>query len=163
MISDPNLTIIDTITPEQLEVDFTNLKLNEELYRTFFVSGYPRFVAPNWLEPLVSFEHSLNVSMFIYPTKSAGILDDLKRKIAEMEATIQTDVERGRVIDPAIEAALEDAQELQAQLVRGAERFFQFGLYITVPAKSKEELENNSQLVVSTLGSISITARPTAL
>ncbi|MFH0936708.1 MAG: ATP-binding protein, partial [Candidatus Daviesbacteria bacterium] len=47
--------------------------------------------------------------------------------------------------------------------VRGAERFFQFGLYITVPAKSKEELENNSQLVVSTLGSISITARPTAL
>ncbi|MDO8639180.1 MAG: ATP-binding protein, partial [Candidatus Daviesbacteria bacterium] len=155
--------IADAIAPLEVEVDFAHLRLNQTLYRTFFVSGYPRFVEPNWLEPLISFEHSLNVSMFIYPTKSAGILDDLKRKIAEMEATIQTDADRGREVDPLVLASLEDAQELQAQLVRGAERFFQFSLYITVPAKNKEELENISKLVESTLGSISITTHPLAL
>lgn len=159
----PVLTIPDVIAPLDVEIDFTYLKLNQDLYRTYFVAGYPRFVEPNWLEPLISFEYSLMVSMIIYPTRSVGILENLKRKIAEMEATIQTDIERGHVIDPAVEVALEDARELQEQLVKGAERFFQYSLYVTVPAKSKEELNNISSLVASTLGSISITARPATL
>ncbi|OGE19566.1 hypothetical protein A3A14_02970 [Candidatus Daviesbacteria bacterium RIFCSPLOWO2_01_FULL_43_38] len=155
--------IRDVLAPATLEVDFSDLKIDQNYYRTFFVSAYPRFVEPNWLEPLISFDHSLMISMFIYPTKAAGILDDLKRKIAEMEATIQTDVERGRAADPAVEVALEDAQELQEQLVKGAERFFQYSLYVTIPDTSKEELLNKSQLVSSTLGSISITAHETTL
>ncbi|MCL5784427.1 MAG: ATP-binding protein [Patescibacteria group bacterium] len=167
MTSDPkvntNLTLEDTLAPVNLEVDFSYLRLEQTYLRSFFCSGYPRFVTPNWLEPLISFEHSLTVSMFIYPTKPAGILDDLKRKIAEMEATIDTDIERGREVDPAVEVALEDARELQEQLVKGAERFFQFGLYVTLPEKNTDELSNNSQLVQSTLGSISITAHPTTL
>lgn len=156
-------SVADVIAPAEVEVDFAHLRLDQSYYRTFFVSGYPRFVEPNWLEPLISFEHSLLISMFIYPTKAAGILDDLKRKIAEMQATIETDAERGRVIDPAVQVALEDAQQLQDQLVKGAERFFQYSLYVTIPDRSKEELDNKSQLVSSTLGSISITARPTIL
>jgi conjugal transfer ATP-binding protein TraC len=80
-----------------------------------------------------------------------------------MEATIQTDLDRNRVIDPAVQVALEDARDLQQQLVRGVERFFQFGLYVNLPSISTEDLENASQLVKSTLGSISITAHPTTL
>ncbi|OGE25237.1 hypothetical protein A3C32_00850 [Candidatus Daviesbacteria bacterium RIFCSPHIGHO2_02_FULL_41_14] len=80
-----------------------------------------------------------------------------------MEATIQTDLQRGRAVDPSVEVALEDARELQSQLVRGAERFFQFGLYLTLPSPTEAELNNSSQLLKSTLGSISITAHPTTL
>ncbi len=158
-----SLGIEDVIAPYDLEVDFSHLRIHQTLYRSFFVSGYPRYVEPNWLEPLISFNHSLIVSMFIYPSSSSQILDDLKRKIAEMEATIQTDYERGHVIDPTVQVALEDARNLQEQLAKGAERFFQFGLYITSSAKSNEELNNISKLVESTLGSISITARQTSL
>ena len=38
--------------------------------------------------------------MFIYPVEIKGTLDDLRRKIAEMEAEISTDIQRGRVVDP---------------------------------------------------------------
>ena len=157
------LTIEDVIAPSELEVDFNHLRINNRFFKTYFVSSYPRFVEPNWLEPIVSFDHSLLISMFIYPSQSQGVLDELKRKIAEMQATIQTDVERGRAIDPAVELALEDAQGLQDQLVRGVERFFQFSLYITVPSNSKEELQNTSKLVESTLASLSMIAKPTSL
>lgn len=157
------LNVQDTVAPLEVEIDFSHLRLNQNYYRSLFVSNYPRFVEPNWLEPLIAFEHSLIASMFIYPTKSAGVLEDLKRKIAEMEATIQTDLERGREVDPAVAVALEDAQALQEQLVKGAERFFEYSLYITVPARSAEELKNTSQLLESTLGSISVTAHPTTL
>jgi conjugal transfer ATP-binding protein TraC len=157
------LTLTDAIAPATAEVDFSYFKVNDYYYRSFFVSNYPRYVEANWLEPLIDFNHTLTISMFIYPSESKGVLDDLKRKIAEMEATIQTDVERGRNVDPAVEVALDDARGLQEQLVKGAERFFKLGLYITVPAATKEELSNTSKLVQSTLGSLSITAQEATL
>ncbi len=159
----PQLTLEDVLAPAETEVDFSYLRVNSRFFKTYFVSDYPRFVEPNWLEPLISFDHSLLISMFIYPSQSQGVLDELKRKVAEMEATIQTDVERGRAIDPAVEVALEDAKALQDQLVRGVERFFQFALYISIPAASLEELHNTSKLVESTLASLSITAKQTTL
>ncbi len=159
----PQLTLEDILAPAELEADFNYLRVDGRYFRSYFVSGYPRFVEPNWLEPLISFDHSLFISMFVYPSKSQGVLDELKRKIAEMEATIQTDLERNRVIDPAVEVALEDARTLQDQLVRGVERFFQFALYISIPAASLEELHNTSKLVESTLASLSITAKQATL
>lgn len=157
-VAAPVLSVGDVLAPQETEVDFSYFRVNSMYYRTFFVSSYPRYAQPNWLEPLVSFDHSLDVSMFIYPSASKGVLDDLKRKIAEMEATIQSDVERGHDIDPAVQVALDDAQELQEQLVKGAERFFRLGLYITLPSPTKEDLANTTNLLQSTLGSLSINA-----
>jgi type IV secretory pathway VirB4 component len=101
--------------------------------------------------------------MFYYPVQSKGILDDLRRKIAEMEATIKTDSERGKVVDPAVRAALEDAQSLQEQLVKGIERFFQFSFYITIPADSLEELNNITKKVESTLGALLLISKVASL
>ncbi|MBI3485838.1 ATP-binding protein [Candidatus Daviesbacteria bacterium] len=157
------LTLEDVISPKEIEIDFSNIRIDQEYYRSFFVSGYPRYVGPNWLEPLISFDHTLDISMFIYPSTSKAVLDDLKRKVAEMEATIQTDYERGREIDPSLQVALDDARVLQEQLAKGAERFFRLGLYITVPADNLEDLDNSSKLIQSTLNSLSITALPTTL
>lgn len=155
--------ITDLIAPSAVEVDFDYLKIDSKFYRTLFVAGYPRFVSANWLYPLISFEHSLSVSMFIYPQEAKVILEDLKRKIAEMEATIQSDIKSGKVVDPAVQVALDDALSLQAQLAKGAERFFQFGLYITIPADSLEELGETSKQVESTLGSLLIISKHSTL
>jgi type IV secretory pathway VirB4 component len=149
-------TVQDMIAPSAIEVDFDNLKINNHFIRTLFVAGYPRYVSANWLAPLVNYDHSLDIALFIYPVESKTVLDDLRRKIAEMEAEIATDMERGRVADPATQAKLEDAQVMQEQLVKGAERFFQFGLYITIPAETPEELNEISRGVESTLASLMI-------
>lgn len=159
----PGLSLTDIIAPREIEVDFSHVRINNLLFRSFFVSNYPRYIEPNWLEPLIDFDHSLDIAMHIYPSNSKTVLDDLRRKIAEMEATIQTDLERGHVVNPAVQVALDDAQDLQEQLVKGAERFFRLGLYVTVPASSKDELTNASKLVEATLASLSITARETTL
>lgn len=161
--NNPQLSVQDLIAPAEVEIDFNELRMNNRFTRTYFASAYPRYVESNWLEPVISFDHSLFISMFIYPSQSKGVLDELKRKIAEMEATIQTDFERGHAIDPAVEVALDDARALQEQLVKGVERFFQFSLYITVPAATKEDLKNTSKLVESTLASLSVAAQPATL
>ena len=103
----------DIIAPPALQVDFDHVRVGETFYRTLFISGYPRFVGANWLAPIINFDHTLDIAFYYYPVEAKGILDDLRRKIAEMQATVQGDFEKGHVIDPAVRIALEDAQGLQ--------------------------------------------------
>ena len=157
------VSVQDIIAPPSIDVDFNHLKIGETFVRTIFVSGYPRFVGANWLSPLINFNHTLTLSMFYYPVESRGVLDDLRRKIAEMEATVKENEKGGRVADPTVEAALEDARSLQEQLVKGTERFFQFSFYITISAESIEELDAVTKKVESTLGSLLLLSKHATL
>jgi type IV secretory pathway VirB4 component len=157
------VSVQDVIAPSAIEVDFDYLKINNSYFRTLFVAGYPRFVSANWLSPLINFDHSLNISMFIYPVEGKTVLDELRRKITEMEAEISTDIQRGKIVDPATQAKLEDARLLQEQLVKGIERFFQFGLYITISADSLEELNHVSKRIESALGALLIVSKHATL
>ena len=149
-----SLPIPDIIAPSSIEVDFNFIRVGDFFYKTFFIIGYPRFVSPNWLSPLIDFEHSLNIAMFVYPTSSSDALSDLRRKIAEMEATISSQIEEGQITDPKIRAALDDALSLQEELAKGVERFFQFSLYVTLYSESLEDLTESSKKLSSTLSSI---------
>lgn len=157
------LGILDIVAPEKIEVDFDYIKINDVYFRTLFVAGYPRFVSPGWLEPIINFDSSLDTSFYVYPVEGKSVLDDLRRKIAEMEAEIATDLERGKIVDPSTQAKLEDARSLQEQLVKGSERFFEFSFYITIPAVSVEELNQLTRQVESTLGSLLIVAKHATL
>ena len=153
------MNVLDVIASQDIEEDFDYIKINDVYFRTIFVGGYPRFVAPGWLEPVVNFDSSLDISFYIYPVDGKSVLDDLRRKIAEMEAEISTDIERGKIADPSTQAKLEDARSLQEQLVKGIERFYQFSFYITIPAASVEELNHVTKQIESQLGSLLIVSK----
>ncbi len=153
------LRVGDIIAPNKIDIDFDYFKINDVYFRTIYVAGYPRFVTPGWLEPVVNFDSSLDISFYIYPVDGKSVLDDLRRKIAEMEAELSTDIQRGKIVDPMTEAKLEDARALQEQLVKGAERFFEFGFYITIPASSLEDLNHITKQIESTLGSLMVVAK----
>ncbi|KUK83896.1 MAG: type IV secretory pathway VirB4 protein-like protein [Microgenomates bacterium 39_6] len=156
-------TVKDLLAPSAIEVDFNHLRIDNKYFRSLFVAGYPRFVNANWLSPLINFDHTIDIAMFIYPVDIKGTLDDLRRKIAEMEAEIATDAQRGKVIDPSTKAKLEDALSLQEELTKGVERFFQFGLYLTIPGDSVKELDETTKEIKSTLGSLMIIAKDATL
>ncbi len=157
------LSMADILSPPAVEVDFNHIKIGNKYFRTLFVSGYPRFVSANWLFPIISFDHTLDIAMFCYPIESGDVLSDLKRKIAEMEATVSGEASSGKVVDPGVQVALNDALSLQEELAKGAERFFQFSLAITIPADSLEELTSVTKKVQSTLASLLIIAKPASL
>ncbi len=163
VLAQGSVSIKDIIAPSFIEVDFNHLKIDDHYYRTLYVVGYPRYVSANWLYSLITFDHPLYISMYVYPTESKNVLNDLKRKIAEMEATIESDIKAGKVVDPTVQVALDDALALQAELAKGAERFFQFGLYITIPADSLEELNRITKEIDSVLSSLLIVGRQATL
>src|SRR3990167_8597666 len=154
------MSITDIIAPSSIEIDFNHIRVGEKFSRTFFVVGYPRFVSPNWLEPLIDFDHSINVSMFCYPTTSSDILDDLRRKIAEMQATLLQQEEDNQVLDATVKANLEDALAVQEELAKGMERFFQFSLYVTLISDDLKDLNEAAKRLKTQLSSILLVAKP---
>lgn len=163
MNTDSSLKSVDVIAPGNMEVDFDYVKIGEVYLRTLFIGGYPRFVTPGWLEPIINFDHSMDISFYVYPVDGKSVLDDLRRKITEMEAEISTDIQRGKLINPSTQAKLEDARVLQEQLVKGSERFFEFSFYITIPAANLEELNQVTRQIQSTLGSLLVVAKKASL
>ena len=156
-------SVTDIIAPPSIEVDFGQIRVGEKYYKTYFVVGYPRFVSPNWLEPLIDFDHSLNISMFCYPTTSSDILDNLRRKIGEMQATLEQQEKDHKVLDPSVSASLEDALAVQEELAKGIERFFQFSLYITLVSDTSKDLDDASKRLKTLLSSILIMTKPATL
>ncbi len=156
-------SLIDVLAPSSVEVDFRSIRVGNKFYRTLFTIDYPRFVSANWLQPLIDFDSSMDISMFIYPASSPDILSDLRRKIAEMEATISSQIEQGLATDPKVRAMLDDALGLQEELAKGVERFFQFSLYFTPSANSMPELEEISKRLSATLSSLLLLTKPATL
>lgn len=153
----------DKLAPKNVKIDFDWIKIDSKYYRTLFVSGFPRFVYPGWLDALINFDRSLDIAFFIYPVEGKTVLDDLRRKITEMEAEIASDIQRGKIVNPATEAQLDDAKKIQEQLIKGVERFFEFSFYITIPTDSLEELNNITQQVESALGSLLVVTQQAIL
>lgn len=157
------LDLRDLIAPNDIEIDFDHIKIGKTYLRTLFISGYPRFVSPGWLDQIINFNGTLDISFFIYPIEGKDVLGDLMHKVAEMEAEISTDLERGRIVDPATEAKLEDAKLLQQELVKGAEHFFQFSFYITIKGADLDQLNYVTREIESTLGALMITSKHATL
>ena len=150
----------DFIAPSSLEFKSTYFQLGTRLARTYYVFGYPRQVYTGWLSPLVNLDEVIDISMFIYPVESQVVLENLRKKVTQLEAGLQIDSEKGKVRDPGKEAAVMDAEEIRDKLQVGEERFFRFGLYFTVYASSLDELEFVSHKVESILGQQLVYSKP---
>ena len=133
-------TLRDLIAPSSIEIHSSYFRLGTKYGRTIYIYGYPREIYTGWLSSLINIDEVIDVSMYIYPVDTQVVLNNLRKKVTQLEATTSISNEKGKVRDPGVEAAINDAEELRDQLQVGAERFFRFGLYVTMFADSLDEL-----------------------
>jgi type IV secretory pathway VirB4 component len=145
-------TLRDLIAPSSIEIHASHFRLGTKYGRTIYVYGYPREIYTGWLSSIINIDEVLDISMFIYPVESQVVLNNLRKKVTQLEASASINNEKGRVRDPALEAAINDAEELRDQIQVGAERFFRFGLYVTLWADSMDELNFVQQKIETIFG-----------
>jgi type IV secretory pathway VirB4 component len=136
-----------SIGPPGVELGHDHLRAGERWQRTFAVIGYPREVSLGWLAPLLRAAGELDLSLQIEPVAPAIAADRLRRQRARLESSRRIDRQKGRLADPTLEAAAHDAEELAARLARGEGRLFRPGLYLSVEASSRAELEQRCERV----------------
>ena len=145
-------TLRDLISPSAIEIHSDYFRLGTKYGRTIYVYGYPRTLFTGWISPIINIDEVIDVSMYIYPVESAVVMKNLKTKATQLEASMNLNAEKGKIRDPELQAALEDTEELRDQLQVGAERFFRFGLYVTIWADSLEELKFVQQKIETIFG-----------
>ena len=145
-------TLRDLISPSSIEIHSDYFRLGTKYGRTMYVYGYPRTLFTGWISPIINMDEVLDVSMYIYPVESAVVMKNLKTKVTQLEASLNINAEKGKIRDPELEAAINDAEELRDQLQVGAERFFRFGLYVTLWADSLDELKFVQQKIETIFG-----------
>lgn len=150
----------DFIAPSSLLFSNTHFQIGTRYARTYYVYGYPRQLYTGWLSGMINLDEVMDLTMYIYPVESQVVLENLRKKVTQLEAGIQIEAEKGRVRDPGKQAAILDAEEMRDKLQVGEERFFRFGLYFTIYGGSLEEIEYVSNKVESMLGQQLVYSKP---
>ncbi len=150
----------DFIAPSSLVYSASHFQIGTRIARTYYIYGFPRQVFTGWLSSMVNMDEVIDLSMFVYPVESQVVLENLRKKVSQLEAGLQIDAEKGRVRDPGKQAAISDAEEMRDKLQVGEERFFRFGIYFTIYGSSMDELEFVSHKVESVLGQQLVYSKP---
>jgi len=157
------VTMRDLIAPPSIEIESAYLRLGKRFCKTIYVYGYPRQVFTGWLSPIINLDELIDISLFIYPVESAIVLTNLRRKMGQLEASHTINQEKGLVRDPGLEAAIMDAEELRDKLQVGEERFFRFGLYLTMYADTLEDLTQVTRKIEGIFGQSLVYTKPTTM
>ncbi|QGK70315.1 DUF87 domain-containing protein [Allosaccharopolyspora coralli] len=147
--------------PEAIEVGARHLQIGQDWVASFAVTGFPREVHPGWLQPLLTYPGRLDVSVHIAPIAPTIAADRLRKQLGKLESDRRHNATHGRLANPEVEAATEDAYDLSDRLARGEGRLFRVGLYLTVHAESEQELVEAVSAVRALTSSLLMDAKPT--
>ncbi|MCK4799676.1 ATP-binding protein, partial [Candidatus Parcubacteria bacterium] len=153
----------DIIAPAAFKIESDHITINKKLASTIFVYAYPRFLQTNWFSPIINFDNTFDVAMFIHPQSTSEILKSLRKTVTQIQSQISMNEEKGMVRDPILETAYQDVEGLRDDLQQGVEHFFQFGLYITVYGDTKEQLKKVETQIESILEAKLIYLKPTIM
>ena len=151
---------VDIIAPPSTEVKPGHIKLGERLAQSYFIFSYPRYLTTGWFSPIVNLDIAMDISFFIHPIEAGLILKQLRKRVTEVQAELMEREEKGLVRDPALETAYKDIEDLRDRLQTAQERMFMLGLYLTVYADEKKELDTIETTLRSMLESKLIYIKP---
>ena len=123
--------------------------------------GYPREVSSGWLGPLLAYPGRLDVSVHVEPIDPVTAAAGLRTRLAKLESGRRHTADHGRLVDPYVEAATEDAYDLSHRVARGEGKLYRLGLYLTVHAADEHSLTDEVAAVRALAASLLLDARPT--
>ena len=130
----------DVISPSFMRIFKDKIQINNIYSKTFFVYAYPQFLEWNWLSPIINWDIKFDMSLFVYPIDSAYIQKYLKRRLTQLYSERNINADKWLLNDPAINAQIQDVEELRHKLTRWDEKYFHLWLYITVYWETEEQL-----------------------
>ncbi len=151
---------IAAATTASVEVTPRHVRVGDGYAATLIVTGYPAEVGPAWLEPLLSWPGRLDLALHIDPIPNPVAAARLRAQRARLESTRRADTAKGRLGDPAVDAAADDAADLAERLARGAAKLFKVGLYLTVHARTREQLAEACEQVKAAAASTLLDVQP---
>ncbi|WP_322749362.1 MULTISPECIES: VirB4 family type IV secretion system protein [unclassified Frankia] len=159
--TDPVDTAAAAFVPDALTIAARHLDVGGDYVATMAITGYPREVHAGWLQPLLTYPGRVDVAVHAEPIDPVTAANRLKKQLAKLESGRRVGDDKGRLLDPHVEAATEDAYDLSARVARGEGKLYRLGLYLTVHAASQDALADEVAAVRALTASLLLDAKPT--
>lgn len=156
-------TIKDLIAPPAIKVSTNSMQIGDVVSRTLFVIAYPRFLSTNWFSPIVNIDFPMDTALFVHPIETAEILKQLRKSATQVQSQMNIELEDGKIRDPVLESALQNIEELRDKLQQGTEKFFRFGLYMTLYGSDEKDLSSKTKSIEAMLEAQLVYTKPAVL
>ncbi len=144
-------SISDILAPSAVNMSPNHIQIEDKFLRCIFISAYPRFLAQNWFSSIINLDTTFSASIYIHPQDTAEILRKLRDQLTRLQADIIENDAAGKLRDPALETAIGDIEALRDSLQQGTDKFFRFGVYITLVGDNLQQLDDTEAKIRSML------------
>ncbi len=127
--------------PENLHVSGSYIKTDEKVISTYYLVDVPAFLTDDVLFKLATSHLSFTVSMFIEPTDSQQLIKKARQRLSVLELQQNERINKGKLKDQQVEKSIEEITQFIYELVHEYEKGFLFSFYLSLEAKSKDELQ----------------------
>jgi type IV secretory pathway VirB4 component len=153
-------TVRDLLIPPALEVESNYVRIGDLYVKSLFIIAYPRYLVTGWFSPIINIDQTVDISIFVHPVDTVLALKRLRKKTAQVEAQLSEKMEKGTVRDPALDMAYQNLEDLRDSLMQATEKLFEVGVYMTIYADNKENLDVVEQKIISFLEGRMIYVKP---
>jgi len=150
----------ELIAPPGVAFETDYFQIGNIYGRTLLILDYPSYLFSGWLEKIININEAFNLGLYFYPLETGAILKQLEKQLARIAAQISERESAGKVRSPELEAAYKNVEQLRDLLVQAQERMLQVGLYLTIFANNKKELDQKTTKIVKILESMLIMIKP---
>jgi hypothetical protein len=132
-----------------------------EFLRTLAFVAYPRSAYPGWLDTIIQIDEPfVDFSIHIAPLEPQQVTARLGKKALEFRGSVLASARLGKAADPTEAIALKDIETLRERLARGDERIFEMALFVQVHGRTRRELAERNNRIVSATRSLDFRILP---
>ena len=144
--------VMDILLPDILKENKDYIYFGQNKYSRFFVlTIYPEQTWIGWLDDLFLIA-DINISIKIEPTSNSSVINQLTRKLVQNQSQYQTYLRQGNIAHtPELEKVINDLEELRMLIQTNQDKLFFATIFITLNAKSLEELNEKTLIIESEL------------
>ncbi len=135
----------DLFSPDGLEENVDYLSLGPARYaRTFVVAVYPREIYVGWLDRIFSLG-DVDLSVHIDPVPNRPAAVELTKSVSSAQAQLMIYEKRGDILQvPELKQIIYDLETIRTHIQTNRDKLFMVTVFITLHARSLEELNMKS-------------------
>lgn len=129
-------------------------ELNERHGAVYEVDRWPRVISHKFLEELLRLGEEMDVSLWIGPMTRKESHTHLQMQLSRFQGARLAALQKGKMVNPEVEMAIEDLGRISDGVERGTNRLFRRGMAMVVYGRNAGRLKEISETVESYFRSV---------
>ena len=144
----------------QVQESKNYLELNQRFMSVMEVNKWPRRISLLFLEQLLRMGEEMDISMWIWPVSQRESHTRLQMQRSRFEGARLSAIQKGKLVQPEVELAIDDVIRISDEVERGVSRLFRRTLNIAVYGRTEDDLKEIVEKVSGHFRASLSTVRP---